>query len=384
MTRICKYSLVALGALAVSGLTATPSLAENRTAPPALVITGDPVPHQYTSDVYSTPSRVPAITPAQLTGQYYNDKKQTVVGRKVENLRGELFNLQGRVAELSEQLASIEENGQRLSAEYYASVATINTQLQAGTTPGNPRLVQRLSVARNNLETLNSNITSLNNLAVEITNTASVTSFLLESTRATYGLAGAIEEDHVLLAKVEDSLNNTMVVIDRMLNNVNDHITRTTAYLNAERDNLRTMALAITSGSVFGRNLSNMTFQPSPTYQAASMAGQQASVQQASLTAPRPLVKIRFSDPKVSYEQPLYSAVTKALSRYPNAKFDVIAVHPQTGNAAQVAIESTKSRRNAERVLRSMTEMGVPLDRINLSYAKSNEASASEVHVQVY
>lgn len=387
MTKIKLLSYTALGTLIVGGmLFSAHAEAKDTGHPPALIVTNDPLPMKISGNLYSSPSQVSAIVPSQMTGQYYNDGTNTVVGRKVENLRGELFNLQGKVAELSEKLASIEENGQDLAAEYYASVATIQTQLQAGTTPGNPRLVKRLTVARSNLEVLNTNITDLNNLAVEISGAASEAAFLLESTRATYGLSGAIEEDHVLLAKVEDSLNNTIVMINRLLNNVNDDITRVTAYLNAERDNLRTMSLAITSGSIFGKSLSNTTFSQSATFQNANLPGgaQGAQVQKTVLSTPKPLVKIRFDENNVAYEQPVYAAVNDALKKYPDARFDVIAVHPEKGNAAQVAIESTKARRNAEKVLRSLTEMGISLERTNLSYAKSAKAHSSEVHIYIY
>lgn len=380
----------ALSALILGGIAfSTPAQsqqAQEATAPPALIVTNDPLPMRVTGDLYSSPSQVSAVIPSQMTGQYYNDGVSTVVGRKVSNLRGELFNLQGKVAELSEDLVVIEQRGQEIAAEYYASVATIQTQLQAGTTPGNPRLVKRLTVARSNLESLNTNITDLNNVAVDIASAASEAAFLLESTRATYGLAGAIEEDHVLLAKVEDSLNNTTVMINRLLNNVNDDITRVTAYLNAERDNMRTMSLAISSGSIFGRSLANTTFSQSATFQNANLPGsaQPAPVQQAALTQPKPLVKIRFDHTNVAYEQPVYNAVNDAIKKYPDARFDVIAVHPEKGNAAQMAIESTKARRNAERVLRSLTEMGIALDRTNLSYAKSGQADSNEVHIYIY
>ncbi|MCD8497866.1 MAG: hypothetical protein LRZ85_07170 [Alphaproteobacteria bacterium] len=106
-------------------------------------------------------------------------------------------------------------------------------------------------------------------------------------------------------------------------------------------------------------------------------------VQQAALSGPRALVKIKFDRPDVNYEQALYIAVSEALQRYPNARFDLVAVHPTEGNAAKVAIESTRARRNAERVLRSLTQIGLPADRVDLSYAKSEEARFNEVHLYV-
>jgi hypothetical protein len=197
-----------------------------------------------------------------------------------------------------------------------------------------------------------------------------------------------------------------------MLNNVNDDITRTTAYLGTERDNLRTLALAITTGDMFGKSLSNRPFSSAPK---AEFMPPAASAYGAGLTPPpvaaapgepgdnmammtppapppsalapngqpRPLVKIRFDRPDVSYEQPVYMAVNEALTRFPNAHFELVAVHPSKGNVAEVAIESTRARRNAEKVLRSLQQMGVDLTRVNLSYAPSDQATTNEVHLYV-
>jgi hypothetical protein len=94
-------------------------------------------------------------------------------------------------------------------------------------------------------------------------------------------------------------------------------------------------------------------------------------------------VKIRFDRPDVSYEQPVYSAVNEALRRYPDARFELVAVHPSNGNPAETAIESAQARRDAEKVLRSLTQMGLSLDRIDLSYMPSADAATDEVHLYV-
>lgn len=372
--------------------------------PPALIISNEPLPPALQNAIYSQPTRAPTITPAEVTGASYSKNTQiTVVGKKVDSLRGDLFEAQKKVADQSEKLAAIEMKNRQEAADYYASVATINTQLQSGTTPGNPRLMQKLGVARENLEKLSGNIATLNDLAMDISNNASVISYLMESTRAAYGLTGGVEEDHVRLAQLEDAINNTMVVIDRMLNNANDDITRTSAYLGSERNNLRTLGLAIRTGDLFGKSLSSRPFshaEPANVPQNAGIAGattpdDMGTATTASsntqgqqkplppLSQARPLVKIRFDHANVAYEQPVYMAVNEALSRYPNARFELVAVHPSKGNAAEIAIESTRSRRNAERVLRSLNEMGLPLDRVDLSYMPSDDATSNEVRLYV-
>jgi hypothetical protein len=92
-------------------------------------------------------------------------------------------------------------------------------------------------------------------------------------------------------------------------------------------------------------------------------------------------MKIRFTKPNVNYEQALYTAISDAQKKYPDANFELVAVYPENGNDARSAIESTRARRNAEEVLRQMREMGLPARSIELSRKASNSANTSEVHI---
>lgn len=350
---------------------------------PSLVISNEPLPPTLASQVYAPPSPSPIITPNQLLGSYAQEGN-TMVSRKIADLQRDLQNLQSTAGNISQKLSTLQRNDQQSAAEYFASVATINTQLQSGTTPGNPRLLQRLSTAQSSLDQLENNSQRLNELSIEASNASSMASFMLESTRAAYGLTGAVEEDHVQLAQMEDSINNTITVIDRLQNNISDDTSRTSAYLNSERNNLRTLTLAVSNGDLYGKNLSNRPFssvaRESNTIQQAAAASPSAP---PSVGNPRPLAKIRFDRPGVNYQQALYMGMNEAMAKYPNARYEVVAVHPSVGNTAQVAIESTKSRRNAEKVLRSMTEMGVPGEQIDISTAASPDATTSEVQIYI-
>ncbi|MDB5531682.1 MAG: hypothetical protein JWR51_4785 [Devosia sp.] len=394
--RFHSSSRAALLMAVCSGLLLSAAVVHNADAAPnrpaALTVTDEPLPPDLQNRLYSKPAKAPDITMEKVLGDDYYNGGQTVVGRKVDSLRGELNNLQKSVSNISERLTKLESGSQSQAAEYFANVATIDTQLQSGTTPGNPRLIKRLSVARNSLEGLAGNVASLNDLAIEVANADSVAGFLLESVRATYSLSGAIEEDHAHLAQLEDTINNTAVIVDRLQNNVNDDITRTVSYLGTERNNLRTLSLAVTTGDLFGKSLSNRPFsgaQPANFSPEGSSltpmpnGGPNSGTSAMSGGAPRPLVKIRFDKANVAYEQPVYMAVNEALQRYPNARFELVAVHPAGGNSAESTIESTRARRNAEKVLRSMTQMGVTMDRIDLSYMPSADANTSEVHLYI-
>lgn len=389
-TLFCSALALIGGSLALSG---TPVEAQGNT--PALVITHAPLPDSLKAKIYNAPREVREITAKEISGDAYRNLSGTMVGQEIADLHNNLVTLQGRIEGLASGLTNLQQNGERLSAQYYANIATINTQLQSGTTPGNPRLVRTLSEAQSDLQALNENVSQLNALAVEISEAASQTSYMLDSTRSAYALSGAVEEDHVKLAQLEDSINNTMIIIERMLNTVSDSISRTTAYLSTERNNIRTLALAVTNGDLYGRSLSNRPFSQAVAYNGGATddfsadagdmgAGQPAQAQPAALPANgRPLARIKFDRPDVEYEQAVYIAVNEALERYPNARFDLVAVHPSQGNAAEVAIESTRARRNAERVLRSLTQMGVPAESIDLAYDQSDAARTNEVHLYI-
>ncbi len=355
---------------------------------PSLVITNQPSSAgTVRSPIYSKPVRTPDITPSQISGGAYFKPTDTIVAQKVSELKSDLSSLQSRVSNLSSQLRGMQSRSQALSSEYNASVATINTQLQSGTTPGNPRLVQKLQVAQTNLDNMSQNVADLNAMAVEAANAASMGSFLLEACRSAYGLSGAVEEDHVALAQVEDQVDATIVQIDRVLNEINDDITRTAAYLSAERSNIRTLSLAVTNGDFYGPSLASRPFSSAPPTTTGSMVQPVSFNAPAAgvppLTSPRPLVKIKFDQPNVDYEQAVYMAVSEAMQKYPNARLELIAVNPAAGNAAQVAIESTRARRNAEMVLRSLSQMGIDVNKIDLSTQQSPEAKTNEVHLYI-
>lgn len=363
-----------LALIAPSMITSAQATEEKR---PALVIENSAIPEDIKENIYTKPQQAREIKPDEVKNEAYYAPTNTLVTGKIDELAGNLKELQDKVALLSANMKALQNDSDTQSADYYAAIATVNTQLQSGTTPGNPRLLERLDKAGMILEGITATVNELNQLGVSTSNIASEATFLLKEAQAAYSVSGAVEEDHVNLTKLEDAINNTIVAIERVLSTVNNDITRTSSYLSSERQNLRTLSLAVTKGDLYGQSLSNKTFSNDEEDTADETA------QADELDEPRPLVKIRFDRPDVNYEQPVYMAVNEALARYPQARFTLIAVHPANGNAAEVAIESTRARRNAERVLQTMTQMGLPADRIELSHNQSSEAETNEVHIYI-
>ena len=312
----------------------------------------------------------PKVTPGSATG--------TFVGQKVDMLRSELKRMRQQISVQNNKLQSIRRLAGAHSVAYHSAIASINSRLQVGTTPGNPYMVNQWNIAQTGLSKIDSDISSMNSLANEVAGTSTMSAYLLETTRAAYGLSGAVESDHRQLAILEDEVNRTVVLIDRLLNELSEDINRQTTYVAAERSNLTALSLAIKNGEALGSSLSNRAYaMPS------SINNPPANVGSIGPSGRQPLIIIRFNKPNVRYQQALYSAVNRVLQRRPQAGFDLIAVASGKGSAGQVTVAGNKSKRNAEMVLRSLADMGLPLQRIRLSAITSKDATTNEVHLFV-
>ncbi|MCF4165854.1 hypothetical protein L2U69_09385 [Zavarzinia compransoris] len=312
----------------------------------------------------------------------------TVVGRKVEQLRGDLQRLNANVEAQRTNFDSLIAQTVRSSEAYHGVVAAIQARLQLGTTPGNPLLVQQWNQAQRELDSVTGNVTALGQLANAVASSSTSAAYLLESTQAALGLSGGIDQDRVALNMIEDDTARLVVRIDRLLTALSDQISRQTVYVAGERGNLTTMALAIKNGELYGDSIATRTFTPSrvsatPTYYQDAPAYRPGASASAILDERRPLVVIRFDNPNVAYQQALYNAVSKVLEQRPQTGFDLIAVTPSGGTAAEVALNQTKSKQNAQGVLRTLTDMGLPSDRVSVAATTSGEASVPEVRLYI-
>lgn len=292
----------------------------------------------------------------------------TFVNQKVSQFGSELNQLRSTLGVRNSQLESI--RGQTVSnaSAYHSMVGGIKSRLQVGTTPGNPQLMGQWRSSQEQLNRIEGDIASMNQLAAMVSADSAMSSYLLDSVRAAYGLTGAVDEDHRRLRSLEDEVNQTTVTVERLLGEINTDIGRQQQFIANERENLMELAGDINAGQLYG------------SQQAASSGMQMASAMPGDFSQRRPLVVIRFDRQDVQFEPALYQAVSRALERRPDAVFDLVAVSPGTGNQS---LSSGSARRNAEQVLQSLSGMGLPSDRVMLSAMASPTAQSSEVHIYV-
>lgn len=306
------------------------------------------------------------IVPGQPTG--------TLVGQKVIEVRSDLNRLQTAVQQQSLKHQDLRNSAERNAAGYQTTVGAINGKLQMGTTPGNPMVTAAWQQAQAQLDQIGSDLDQMNRLSNDVANNAAFSSYLLDSIRAAYTVSGAVDEDHRQLRILEDQVNQTTVSVDRLLNQLSEDISRQTNFLGTERSNLTMLASSVSTGQIYGTTLASRAYAP---------PAQPALPPLAGMSTGRPLVVIRFDRPNVDYEQALYQAAAKALEMRPNAAFDVVGVAPAMGQPAQVALNSDIARTNANRVSRSLLNMGLPPDRIGIAQVNDPNTQVNEVHVYV-
>jgi len=321
-------------------------------------------------DAGSAPVPVQQVTPGQPTG--------TFVSTKVESLRSDLAQLQSTLNGQGERLQQIRGQTVQDSQRFHGTLAAIEARLQVGTTPGNPILVNQWNEAQGELDRINEDVLGMNRLTSDVASTSGMAAYLLESVKAARSLAGAVDEDHSQLRILEDETSRTTVLIDRLLTELSADSQRQQQYLNNERNYLNTLAVSIKNGQMYGTSLANARLGMS----GGAVPTSPSSAAPAPLAGgERPLVVIRFDRPNVNYEDALYTAVKSALDRRPNATFEVVAMS-STSAAGFGAAGQSASIRNADAVMRSLTQMGLPVERLRTSQASS--ASASNGEVQVY
>lgn len=294
----------------------------------------------------------------------------TAVGHEIQSLRAQVGGIQDKLLAEAQQLADIKGAAIQSSQQYHESKAEIAARLQLGTTRGNPELVARWNASQTALDSMTGSINSLNALGTQVADQSSSAHFALNTIEATFNVAGAVDEDHRQLTILRDETDQVIVLIDSLLTNISETVQRQTTYVANERASLTNLASAIKSGSYYG-DLGASVGSVAP----ASFVG-------GPITGPA-LVTIRFDRSHVDYQQILYTAVAQALQSRPGSGFAVVAVSPTRGTAAAVQLAQTDAVRHARDVVRSLSDMGVPANHLNMSSSTDPGVGASEVRVYV-
>lgn len=318
------------------------------------------------------PGAQPTIVP--LDASKLGSPSGTSVGARVGQFQSDLARLQqAAVAQI--------QRGRQLQSDMDASVSNYQTtvgSMQPGQQDETADTAGAWQRAQAQLRAISTTLDQMSDLSGEVAKNVAYAAYLLESIRAAGTAPDAVEEDHRQLRVLEEATAQTSMSLDRLLGGLRQDVLRQSHFLGTEGAKLAQMA-----PPAMGAAADVGTAPQQPAAQPAPRPAPPAGPAGAGLASGRPFVVIPFHDPAVEYEQQLYEAVNAALARSPNVAFDLVAVAPGNGTPEELAANSEVARANADRVMRSLLNMGLPADRISMTQMTDPDIQGSEVHLYV-
>ena len=355
-----------------------PSLSDEEVvAPPAL----EDVP----ATIESAESPTQEIPPSQYAqppvGQpqvaYDTGPTGTFVGGKINQFRADLSSIQNAVSSHNNDFLRFKDLVDEQTSVYQGLSSAIRSRLQIGTTPGNPILVGQWNDAQRALEDIQNNVNNLQIVNNRVTADAALITHLKNAINSSFFISGAIDEDHNQLKVLNDDVQRTSVLYSRLMDELEEKISREIQILNAERQYMKELSADVEVGKFGGRVSAPPTrsSQSSDT-QNIEEQGSIDTIKIAPLNYDNAILVIKFDDTSFDYSTALFESISNALEQMPSASFEVVAVSP-TGGASF----AEKARQRASEVFNKVVEMGVPSERVSLASSNSTSAQAEEVHI---
>ncbi len=294
----------------------------------------------------------------------------TFVGGKISQFRADLVSIQTAISSHNNDYLRFKDLVDEQTSIYQGLSSAIRSKLQIGTTPGNPILVGQWNDGQRALEDIQNNVNNLQIVNNRVTADFALIGHLQKAISSSFFISGAIDEDHNQLKVLGDDVERTKVLYDRLMSELENRISREISILNDERQYMKSLAVDIEVGR-FGNSIS--------TPPSSNSVGDQSSViKSAPLNYDSALVILKFDDEQLDYSAGLFETISSALEQQPSVKFEIVAVSP-TGGASF----APKARKKAAEILKQITEMGVPTERLSLTSSNSSSAQAEEVHIYV-
>ena len=355
-----------------------PSLSDEEVvAPPAL----EDVP----ATIESAESPTQEIPPSQYAqppvGQpqvaYDTGPTGTFVGGKINQFRADLSSIQNAVSSHNNDFLRFKDLVDEQTSVYQGLSSAIRSRLQIGTTPGNPILVGQWNDAQRALEDIQNNVNNLQIVNNRVTADAALITHLKNAINSSFFISGAIDEDHNQLKVLNDDVQRTSVLYSRLMDELEEKISREIQILNAERQYMKELSADVEVGKFGGRVSAPPTRSSQSTgTQKIEEQGSIDTINIAPLNYDNAILVIKFDDTSFDYSTALFESISNALEQMPSASFEVVAVSP-TGGASF----AEKARQRASEVFNKVVEMGVPSERVSLASSNSTSAQAEEVHI---
>ena len=298
----------------------------------------------------------------------------TFVGGKINQFRADLSSIQNAISSHNNDFLRFKDLVDEQTSVYQGLSSAIRSRLQIGTTPGNPILVGQWNDAQRALEDIQNNVNNLQIVNNRVTADAALITHLKNAIDSSFFISGAIDEDHNQLKVLNDDVQRTAVLYQRLMDELEQKISREILILNDEREYMKQLAEDVEVGKFGGR----VTAPPTGSKKTseASSPSQPEKPKVAPLNYDNAILVIKFDDTNFDYSTALFESISGALEQMPSASFEVVAVSPSGG-----ATFSDQARIRASEVFNKIIEMGVPSERLSLTSSNSSSARAEEVHI---
>ncbi|MCX8501148.1 MAG: hypothetical protein ORO03_05590 [Alphaproteobacteria bacterium] len=312
----------------------------------------------------------------------------TPAGQKISDLQKDSQRLKAQFAVHETEYRRIKAVMLDSSQRYFNATGEIRAQLEVGSTPGNPLLQQQWERARLELDRVAAVMTDLNQLTAKLGDDGALVAYLIESIQATYRLGGAMDADHEALIALSDDVNREAVLVERLATQVAEALARQSAHLSNERNTISSLQSAVKVGELYTTSLMSLGLgngagpaTPPATNEPKTSPASFTSSRSDPETARQLLYTIGFDRSNPNFQQQLYNVVNAALTKNPTAQFDLVTVISGGANGGNPA-NLSKAQRNTQTVLRALTDMGMPLNRIRTE--QTTEANGQFNQVKVY
>ena len=355
-----------------------PSLSDEEVvAPPALEDVPATIESAESPSQEIPPSQYAQPPVAQPQVAYDTGPTGTFVGGKINQFRADLSSIQNAVSSHNNDFLRFKDLVDEQTSVYQGLSSAIRSRLQIGTTPGNPILVGQWNDAQRALEDIQNNVNNLQIVNNRVTADAALITHLKNAINSSFFISGAIDEDHNQLKVLNDDVQRTSVLYSRLMDELEEKISREIQILNAERQYMKELSADVEVGKFGGRVSAPPTrsSQSSDT-QNIEEQGSIDTIKIAPLNYDNAILVIKFDDTSFDYSTALFESISNALEQMPSASFEVVAVSP-TGGASF----AEKARQRASEVFNKVVEMGVPSERVSLASSNSTSAQAEEVHI---
>ena len=299
----------------------------------------------------------------------------TFVGGKINQFRADLSSIQNAISSHNNDFLRFKDLVDEQTSVYQGLSSAIRSRLQIGTTPGNPILVGQWNDAQRALEDIQNNVNNLQIVNNRVTADAALITHLKNAIDSSFFISGAIDEDHNQLKVLKDDVQRTSVLYARLMDELEQKISREIMILNDERQYMKKLAEDVETGKFGGR----VSTPPTSTGNVGTADTGEMKIETlkvAPVNYDNAILVIRFDDTNFDYSNTLFESISNALEQMPSANFEVVAVSP-TGGASF----SDKARQRASEVFSKIIEMGVPSERVSIASSNSTTAQAEEVHI---